>query len=44
MKLIQLQLEIHNKSRYKDQCDICNHFDYCSGYNGKVICEKCKKK
>lgn len=27
--------------KYKDQCDICNKWDYCKGHNGLVLCHKC---
>lgn len=36
-----------NKKRdhkFRDQCDVCNNFDYCSGYNGKVLCKSCIEK
>ena len=36
-----------NKKRehkFKDQCDECNNFDYCRGYNGKVLCKSCIEK
>lgn len=29
------------KRTFKDQCDICNKFDYCKGYKGLVLCNKC---
>jgi hypothetical protein len=29
---------------YKDECDVCNKWDYCSGYNGLVLCNKCISK
>mgnify|MGYP000079176661 CR=1 FL=1 len=29
------------KKKYKDKCDECKKFDFCQGYNGKVLCEKC---
>lgn len=29
---------------FREQCDICSKFDYCKGYNGLVLCEKCLKK
>lgn len=32
------------KHQYKDQCDCCNKFKYCKGYNNKVLCEECIKK
>lgn len=32
-----------NKKKYKDQCDICLKWDYCKGYQNKVICECCKR-
>ena len=46
MKEEQLQLELKKeyKSSFKDKCDIYKQFGYCSGINGKVVCEKCKKK
>ena len=30
--------------KFKDQCDGCNNFDYCRGYNGKVLCKSCIEK
>lgn len=30
--------------KYKDKCDCCNKFNYCRGYNDKVLCEECIKK
>lgn len=30
--------------KFKDQCDVCNNFDYCKGYNGKVLCKSCIEK
>jgi len=27
--------------QYKDECDVCNKFDYCKGLNGLVVCSKC---
>jgi len=29
---------------YKDECDVCKKWDYCSGYNGLVLCSKCMAK
>lgn len=29
---------------FKDQCDVCNKWDYCSGHNGLVLCSKCISK
>lgn len=26
---------------YKDECDVCNKFDYCKGLNGLVVCRNC---
>lgn len=33
----------HNNT-FKDKCDICNKFDYCRGFNNKVLCESCLSK
>lgn len=33
-----------NKKKYKDQCDICLEWNYCKGYQGKVLCDSCKQK
>lgn len=30
--------------KFKDACDECNKFDYCKGYNGKVLCPVCIQK
>lgn len=30
--------------QYKDKCDNCQKFDYCKGYNGKILCDDCIKK
>ena len=27
--------------QYKDECDVCNKFDYCKGLNGLVVCRNC---
>lgn len=32
------------KKMFKDQCDICNKFNYCKGFDGLVLCEKCISK
>lgn len=32
-----------NKKKYKDQCDICLKWDYCRGYQEKVLCDDCRK-
>lgn len=29
---------------FKDQCDVCNKWDYCKGHNGLVLCNKCLEK
>ena len=29
--------------KYKDECDNCKKFDFCRGYNGRVLCEECIK-
>lgn len=29
------------KEKYKDACDNCGKFDYCKGYENKVLCPKC---
>ena len=29
--------------KFKDQCDKCKKFDYCKGYNNKVLCSNCIK-
>ena len=31
------------KTKFKDQCDICNQFKYLKGYNNYCICEDCEK-
>ena len=33
--------EKENKRKFKDACDLCNTFDYCIGFNGKVLCKSC---
>lgn len=30
--------------KFKDSCDNCHKFDFCRGYNGKVLCGKCIEK
>lgn len=30
--------------KFKDACDACGKFDYCSGHEGKVLCPECIKK
>ena len=32
------------RKKYKDKCDNCKKFDYCSGYNNKVLCNECIQK
>ncbi len=32
------------KSKFKDACDNCGKMDYCTGFNGKVLCPKCIEK
>jgi hypothetical protein len=32
------------KKTFKDQCDVCKKMDYCKGYKGLVLCNKCIKK
>ena len=27
--------------KFKDACDECGKFEYCKGYNGKVLCHEC---
>lgn len=27
--------------KFKDQCDLCMKFDYCKGFDEKVLCEDC---
>ena len=29
--------------KYRDQCDLCNKFAYCKGFNGQALCEECIK-
>ena len=48
---VQSELEKQNlkenekqEYKFKDQCDGCNNFDYCRGYNGKVLCKSCIEK
>lgn len=33
-----------NKNSFKDQCDICNKFDYLKSYDNKCLCSECFKK
>lgn len=33
-----------NKNSFKDQCDICNKFDYLKSFNNKCLCFECYKK
>ena len=35
---------LKNKKQFKDACDKCGKMDYCRGFDGKVLCEKCIKK
>ena len=30
--------------KFKDKCDLCNTFNFCKGFNGKVLCESCIQK
>jgi len=30
--------------KFKDACDECGHFDFCKGYDGKVLCPECINK
>lgn len=30
--------------KFKDACDACGKFDYCTGHDGKVLCPECIKK
>lgn len=32
------------KNNFKDKCDCCNQFNFCSGFNNKVLCDECIKK
>lgn len=36
--------ENKKQGRFKDACDVCNTFNYCKGFNGKVLCPSCIKK
>lgn len=29
-------------NRFKDKCDVCHTYQYCSGYKKRVVCDKCK--
>jgi len=29
------------KIRFKDKCDICNSFGFCTGVNGYLVCDEC---
>lgn len=29
---------------FKDQCDVCGKWEYCKGYKGLVLCNKCFEK
>ncbi len=33
-----------NKNSFKDQCDICNKFDYLESFDNKCLCSECYKK
>lgn len=33
-----------SKKEFKDQCDLCNKFDYCRGFDDMILCQKCFKK
>ncbi len=33
-----------NKNSFKDQCDICNKFDYLKNFDNKCLCSECYKK
>lgn len=33
-----------HKSSFKDQCDICNKFDYLVSIDNKCLCTECCKK
>ena len=33
-----------NKNSFKDQCDICNKFDYLKSFDNKCLCSECYKK
>nr|DAJ59418.1 MAG TPA: protein of unknown function (DUF4428) [Caudoviricetes sp.] len=33
-----------NKNSFKDQCDICNKFDYLKSSDNKCLCSECFKK
>lgn len=30
--------------KFKDKCDLCNKWDYCKGYDHKVLCPTCIEK
>lgn len=32
-----------NKNSFKDQCDICNKFDYLKSFDNKCLCSECYK-
>lgn len=33
-----------NKNSFKDQCDICNKFDYLKSFDNKCLFSECYKK
>ena len=33
-----------SKKEFKGQCDLCNRFDYCKGFDDMILCQKCLKK
>ena len=35
---------LRDKKQFKDACDRCGKMDYCRGFNGEVLCEKCIQK
>ena len=30
--------------RFKDKCDLCGNWNYCKGYDDKVLCHSCINK
>ena len=30
--------------RFKDKCDLCGNWNYCKGYDDKVLCPNCINK
>lgn len=30
-------------NKFKDQCECCCKYKKCGGYNGKLLCDECKR-